>query len=109
MRRILATLFFAFLLVAAFVAGGRAAAKSYQFTGTVKAAAGDTVTVEKSAKETWEFDVPKDVKGGGAEGRRPRHRVLQDGGDADRIEAGGDRNEGVGEEEEVDVIAPAAR
>jgi hypothetical protein len=52
------------LVIAAFVAGGYAAAKSYQFTGTVKAADAGTLTVEKSAKETWQFDVPKDVKGG---------------------------------------------
>ncbi len=52
------------LLVLAYVAGGYAAAKSYQFTGVVKAADGGTLTVEKSAKETWEFDLPKDVKGG---------------------------------------------
>ena len=29
----------------------------------VKAADGGTLTVEKSAKETWQFEVPKDVKG----------------------------------------------
>jgi hypothetical protein len=52
------------LLIAAFVAGGYAAGKSYQFTGTVKAADGGMLTVEKSAKETWEFELPKDVKGG---------------------------------------------
>jgi hypothetical protein len=51
------------LLVAAFVAGGHAAVKSYQFTGTVKAADAGTLTVEKSAKETWVFEVPKDAKG----------------------------------------------
>jgi hypothetical protein len=64
MRRIAIVLFVVFCVVAVFVAGGYAAAKSYQFTGTVKAAAAGTVTVEKSAKEMWEFDVPKDVKGG---------------------------------------------
>jgi len=52
------------LLVIAFVAGTRAAGKSYQFTGTVKAVAGDTLTVEKSAKETWQFELAKDTKGG---------------------------------------------
>jgi hypothetical protein len=64
MRRLLWIAMIAGLLVAAFVAGGYAAAKSYQFTGTVKAADAGSLTVEKSAKETWQFDVPKDVKGG---------------------------------------------
>ncbi len=50
-------------LAFAFAAGGYAAAKSYQFTGTVKAVDAASVTVEKSAKETWQFEVPKDVKG----------------------------------------------
>jgi hypothetical protein len=58
---------FALILVLAalaFVAGGYAAAKSYQFTGTVKAVDATSMTVEKSAKETWQFDLNKDVKGG---------------------------------------------
>jgi hypothetical protein len=54
----------ALLLVVAFVAGGYTASKSYQFTGTVKAVDATSLTVEKSAKETWQFDLPKDVKGG---------------------------------------------
>ncbi len=52
------------LLVLAFVVGTYAAAKNYQFSGTVKAVDATTLTVEKSAKETWQFDLPKDVKGG---------------------------------------------
>jgi len=52
------------LLALAFVAGGYAAAKNYQFTGTVKAVDATSLTVEKSAKETWQFELPKDVKGG---------------------------------------------
>jgi hypothetical protein len=52
------------LLVLAFVAGGYAAAKSYQFTGVVKAVDSSTLSVEKSAKETWQFEVAKDTKGG---------------------------------------------
>jgi flagellar basal body-associated protein FliL len=64
MRRMLWIVLIVALVIAAFVAGGYAAAKSYQFTGTVKAADAGTLTVEKSAKETWQFDVPKDVKGG---------------------------------------------
>jgi hypothetical protein len=51
------------LLIAAAVAGGYAASRSYQFTGTVKAVDGGMLTVEKSAKETWQFEMPKDVKG----------------------------------------------
>ena len=64
MRRILWIVMLAALLVAAAVAGGYAASKSYQFTGTVKSAEGGMVTVEKTAKETWQFEVPKDIKGG---------------------------------------------
>ena len=63
MRRVLLTALVLVLLVTAFVAGGYAAAKSYQFSGVVKAADGGTVTVEKSAKETWQFEVSKDTKG----------------------------------------------
>ena len=40
-----------------------AAAKAYQFSGTVKANDGGTLTVEKSAKETWTFTTTKDTKG----------------------------------------------
>jgi hypothetical protein len=65
-KRILIALFVAATLFAVLVVSGRAAAKSYQFTGTVKAADGGMLTVEKSAKETWQFEVPKDVKGGSA-------------------------------------------
>jgi len=64
MRRSLFVFTFIMLLAVAFLAIGRAAAKSYQFTGTVKAVAGDTLTVEKSAKETWQFELAKDTKGG---------------------------------------------
>jgi hypothetical protein len=63
MRRVLLIAVVAGLLVSAFVAGGYAAAKSYQFTGTVKAADAGSVTVEKSAKEVWQFEVSKDTKG----------------------------------------------
>jgi hypothetical protein len=44
-------------------AGVNAAAKAYQFTGTVKTVTGTTFTVEKSATETWEFSTDKDTKG----------------------------------------------
>ncbi|HEX3645326.1 MAG TPA: hypothetical protein VHT95_06945 [Vicinamibacterales bacterium] len=63
MRRILITAFVVVLLVSAFVAGGYAAVKSYQFTGIVKAADAGTLTVEKSAKEVWQFELSKDTKG----------------------------------------------
>jgi hypothetical protein len=63
MRRLLVSAFVVVLLVSAFVAGGYAAAKSYQFTGVVKAADAGTITVEKSAKEVWQFEVSKDTKG----------------------------------------------
>jgi hypothetical protein len=52
------------IVVLSFVAGGYAASKSYQFTGVVKAVDGSSLTVEKSAKETWQFDLAKDTKGG---------------------------------------------
>jgi len=64
MRRFVGLLFVAALLVVAFVAGGRAATKTYQFTGVVKQVAGDQLTVEKGAKETWSFELAKDTKGG---------------------------------------------
>jgi hypothetical protein len=63
MRRVLLTAFVLILMVMSFVAGGYAAAKSYQFTGTVKASDAGSLTVEKSAKETWQFDMSKDTKG----------------------------------------------
>ncbi len=63
MKRVLLIAFVAALLVSAFVAGGYAAAKSYQFTGTVKAADAGSLTVEKSAKEVWQFEVSRDTKG----------------------------------------------
>ena len=63
MRRILVTVCVLALIVSAFVAGGHAASKSYQFTGVVKATDATSMTVEKSAKETWQFDLSKDTKG----------------------------------------------
>ena len=63
MRRPTILAFVLALLVSAFVAGGYAAAKSYQFTGVVKAADAGSLTVEKSMKETWQFEVAKDTKG----------------------------------------------
>jgi hypothetical protein len=64
MRRIAACLAIAGMALAlGFGAGLSAAAKAYQFTGTVKANDGGTLTVEKSAKETWTFTTTKDTKG----------------------------------------------
>jgi hypothetical protein len=51
------------VVVLALAAGGYAAAKSYQFTGVVKAVDSNSLTVEKSAKETWQFELTKDTKG----------------------------------------------
>lgn len=50
-------------LALGFGAGMGAAGKAYQFTGTVKSNDGGTLTVEKSAKETWTFSTDKDTKG----------------------------------------------
>jgi len=63
MKRVLVAAALTVLLVLAYVAGGYAAAKSYQFTGVVKAVDSGSLTVEKSAKETWQFDLAKDTKG----------------------------------------------
>ncbi len=49
--------------VVGFSAGMHAAAKAYQFTGTVTSNDGGTLTVEKTAKETWTFSTDKDTKG----------------------------------------------
>jgi len=64
MRRVLIAIFVVSLIFAALVVGGYAATKSYQFTGVVKAVDAGSLTVEKTAKETWQFELPKDVKGG---------------------------------------------
>jgi hypothetical protein len=63
MRRALFSLLVLTLIALAFAAGGYAAGRSYQFTGVVKAADASSLTVEKSAKETWQFEVSKDTKG----------------------------------------------
>ena len=63
MRRIVLIACMLAFMVSAFVAGGYAASKAYQFTGVVKAADAGSLTVEKSAKETWQFEVSKDTKG----------------------------------------------
>jgi hypothetical protein len=63
MRRALLSLLVLAMITVAFAAGGYAAGKSYQFTGVVKAVDASSMTVEKSAKETWQFDLSKDTKG----------------------------------------------
>ncbi|HEY1912225.1 MAG TPA: hypothetical protein VGG73_14975 [Vicinamibacterales bacterium] len=50
-------------LAVGFSAGLSAAAKAYQFTGTVKTNDAGTMTVQKSATETWTFSSDKDTKG----------------------------------------------
>jgi hypothetical protein len=60
MRRIAVILM---LIVTALTWSAYAATKSYQFTGVVKTAAGDTFTVQKSATETWEFSKDASTKG----------------------------------------------
>ena len=66
MRRIWLVCLAIVVFAGLFVAGGRAAAKSYQFTGVVKAVTGEMLTVEKNSKETWQFETAKDTKGGPA-------------------------------------------
>lgn len=52
------------VVLAVAIAGiSAAAAKAYQFTGTVKTVTGTTFTVQKSATETWEFSTDNDTKG----------------------------------------------
>ncbi len=64
MKRILGIiLILAIALSIGYVVGASAAGKSYQFTGVVKSNDGGTLTVEKSAKETWTFSTDKDTKG----------------------------------------------
>jgi hypothetical protein len=63
MRRMYLAVCFIVALMVAFVAGGYAATKTYQFTGVVKSVEGSTFSVEKSAKETWTFETSKDTKG----------------------------------------------
>lgn len=63
MKRALLVVFVIAAILAAYVVAGNAAAKSYQFTGVVKAVDGSSLTVEKSAKETWQFETSKDTKG----------------------------------------------
>ena len=63
MKCIFAGIAIVILFVLALAAGGYASAKSYQFTGVVKAVDSNSLTVEKSAKETWQFELTKDTKG----------------------------------------------
>ena len=63
MKRIFAGIAIVILVVLALAAGGYTSAKSYQFTGVVKAVDSNSLTVEKSAKETWQFELAKNTKG----------------------------------------------
>ena len=63
MKRVYFGVLVAVALILAFVAGGYAATKTYQFTGVVKSVDGANFSVEKSAKETWSFETTKDTKG----------------------------------------------
>jgi hypothetical protein len=63
MKCIFAGIAIVILFVLALAAGGYASAKSYQFTGVVKAVDSNSLTVEKTAKETWQFELTKDTKG----------------------------------------------
>src|SRR5438876_12260444 len=70
MKRVYVAVVATLALVLAFVAGGYAATKTYQFTGVVKSVEGSTFSVEKSAKETWTFETSKDTKGTPKEGEK---------------------------------------
>lgn len=50
-------------LVLGFFTGVNAAAKAYQFTGTVKSNDGGILTVEKTAKDVWTFSTDSSTKG----------------------------------------------
>src|SRR5438046_7750461 len=63
MKRVYVAVVATLLLVIAVVAGEYAATKTYQFTGVVKSVEGANFSVEKSAKETWNFETTKDTKG----------------------------------------------
>lgn len=60
MRRLIPVLIFALL---AAVSVTFAAAKTYQFTGTVMTVDGATFSVKKSATETWTFSTDASTKG----------------------------------------------
>lgn len=61
MRRMIPALVLAALVAAATVSF--AAPKTYQFTGTVKAVDQGTLTVQKSATETWTFSTDASTTG----------------------------------------------
>jgi len=70
MKRALLVVAFLIVALGAFVAGGFAASKTYQFTGVVKTEDGKTFSVEKNAKETWVFEKASDTKGSAKVGDR---------------------------------------
>jgi hypothetical protein len=63
MRRLSLGIVFAAVMAALTLTAYAAAAKNYQFTGTVKTVQGTTFTVEKSPAETWEFSTDATTKG----------------------------------------------
>jgi hypothetical protein len=63
MRRVYLGVLFAVVMAALTLTAYAAAAKNYQFTGTVKTVEGATFTVEKSATETWDFSTDASTKG----------------------------------------------
>jgi len=50
-------------LAVGFGVGVKAAAKAYQFTGSVESSDGGILTVKKSATETWTFSTDASTKG----------------------------------------------
>jgi hypothetical protein len=63
MRKLCLGIVFAAMIAVLTLTAYAAAAKSYQFTGTVKTVEGSTFTVQKSATETWEFSTDASTKG----------------------------------------------
>ena len=61
--RTLRTLLLAVLATVILATAIFAAARTYQFTGTVKSVEGEIFTVEKSATETWSFSTDASTKG----------------------------------------------
>lgn len=63
MRKLYLGIVFAATIAVLTLTAYAAAARSYQFTGTVKTVEGSTFTVQKSATETWEFSTDASTKG----------------------------------------------
>jgi hypothetical protein len=63
MRRLSLGIVFAAVMAVLTLTAYAAAAKNYQFTGTVKTVQGTSFTVEKSAAEVWDFTTDASTKG----------------------------------------------